>query len=65
MEWIAPLILAIKKAGPAIYAAVLIACSLLLFLPDPLLARFGLAEFFSPIAHMLELDLLGESVYLQ
>lgn len=45
VEWIAPLIIAVKKAGPPIYAAGLIACSLLLFLPDPVLTRFGLAEF--------------------
>jgi len=45
IESIAPLIIAVKKAGPPIYTALLIACSLLLFLPDPVLARFGLAEF--------------------
>jgi len=45
VEWIAPLIIAVKKAGPPIYAAVLIACSVLLFLPDSVLARFGLTEF--------------------
>jgi hypothetical protein len=45
IESIAPIIIAVKKAGPPVYAAVLIACSLLLFLPDPVLARFGLAEF--------------------
>ena len=45
MEWIAPLITAIKSAGPPIYAAVLVATLLLLFLPDPFIAQLGLADF--------------------
>ncbi len=44
IESIAAIIIAVKKAGLPIYTAVLIACSLLLFLPDQVIARFGLAE---------------------
>jgi superinfection exclusion protein B len=45
IESIAPLIVAIKKAGVPIYVATLIACSLLLFLPTSILARLGLVDF--------------------
>jgi Super-infection exclusion protein B len=45
LESVAPLITAIKNAGPPIYAAVFIATLLLLFLPDPVITQLGLAEF--------------------
>jgi hypothetical protein len=44
-EPIAPLINAIKNAGPVIYAAVLVTTLLLLFLPDWAVSQMGLAEF--------------------
>jgi hypothetical protein len=44
-EPIAPLITAIRNAGPPIYAAALAASLLLLFLPEPFIAQLGLATF--------------------
>jgi hypothetical protein len=43
-EAIAPLITAVKNAGPPIYAAVLVATVLLVLLPDPFLSQLGLTE---------------------
>ena len=43
-ETIAPLITAVRNAGPPIYAAVLVATLLLLLLPDPFLSQLGLTE---------------------
>jgi hypothetical protein len=37
-----PILNAIKNAGPPIYTAALVATSLLLFLPDPVIAQLGL-----------------------
>jgi hypothetical protein len=44
IESIAPIVTAVRKAGPSIYLAALIASALLLFLPDNVLARIGLAH---------------------
>jgi hypothetical protein len=45
IESIAPILTAVRKAGPSIYLAALIASALLLFLPDFVLATIGLAQF--------------------
>jgi hypothetical protein len=44
-ESIAPLITTVKDAGPKVYAAVVIATLLLLFLPANIIATMGLTEF--------------------
>jgi hypothetical protein len=43
-ELIAPLITAVKNAGPPIYTAVLVATLFLVLLPDPYLTQLGLVE---------------------
>jgi hypothetical protein len=45
VEWVATLFTAVRNGGAPVYAAVFVACSLLLFLPDAIIARFGLSEF--------------------
>jgi hypothetical protein len=44
-ESVAPIVIAMKNAGPRIYAAVLVATLLLLLLPNTLIVQLGLTEF--------------------
>lgn len=48
IESVAPILTAIKKVGPSFYFTALVASALLLFLPDAVMARIGLARLFEP-----------------
>src|SRR5450759_557295 len=63
-EPIAPLITAVKNAGPPLYAAALVGSALLLFLPDSFISQIGLIEFRTAYRPELGAILIGSASLL-